>query len=104
MSKTKDDDVGTDDVRYEARIYKADGKYARIFANTKQGPRIYCSQGKESCIARSYRKWLIEHGHAKNPLVRVKIKCDDGKAGVWWLGEKEAAPPKTIWQPLAKVA
>lgn len=104
MSKTKDDDVGTDDVQYKARIYKDDGKYARIFANTKKGQRIYCHPNKRAYIARSYKKWLEHNMGVKNPIVSVKRECEDGKAGVWWLGEKEAAPPKTMWQPLAKVA
>ena len=41
---------------------------------------------------------------AKQPVIRTKSACDDGKGGVWWLGEKEAKKPETVWAGLKKAA
>ncbi len=85
---------------YTGRERTNEGKYAEIFCKVKQGQRIVCPPGRAGSIANAYAKWLQKNVGAKKPVIRTKRTCDDGKGGVWWLGEKEAKPAKTVWAGL----
>ena len=89
---------------YAGRERTNDGKYAELFSKVKQGQRIVCPEGRAGGIAHAYAKWLKKNLGAKQPIVRTKDRCDDGKGGVWWLGEKEAKPAATHWVGLKKAA
>lgn len=89
---------------YIGRSYTTEGKYAHIFSKVKQGQRIVCPENRASGIAHAYMKWLKANIGAKQPIVRTKDRCDDGKGGVWWLGEKDAKPAATVWQDLNRKA
>jgi hypothetical protein len=89
---------------YTGRERTSEGKYDPIFRKAKQGQRIVCPEGRAGGIAHAYAKWLKKNVGAKQPIVRTKDRCDDGKAGVWWLGEKESKPAKTHWAGLQKAA
>ena len=53
-----------------------------------------------SKFATSLKNYLKRHRGIANPIVRSRDRCADGKAGVWWLGEK----PATKLQPGLSVA
>ena len=89
---------------YTGRERSSEGKYAELFSKVKQGQRIVCPEGRAGGIAHAYAKWLKKNIGAKHPIVRTKDRCDDGKGGVWWLGEKEAKPAATVWVGLKKAA
>lgn len=89
---------------YTGRERTNEGKYAEIFRKVKQGQRIHCPPGRAGAIAHAYEQWLLKNVGAKKPVIRTKRKCDDGKGGVWWLGEKEAKPAATHWVGLKKAA
>ena len=89
---------------YTGRERTNEGKYAEIFCKVKQGQRIVCPPGRAGAIAHAYEKWLVKNLDAKQPVIRTKRACDDGKGGVWWLGEKEAKKPETVWAGLKKAA
>ena len=89
---------------YTGRERSSEGKYAELFSKVKQGQRIVCPEGRAGGIAHAYAKWLKKNIGAKQPIVRTKDRCDDGKGGVWWLGEKEAKPAATHWVGLKKAA
>lgn len=76
-------------------------KYEPIFSIAKPNQRIVCPAGAASRLSAQYRNWLERKGH-KEPVVRARERCDDGKGGVWWI--KEAEKPKTVWQALEKKA
>lgn len=89
---------------YAGRERTSQGKYAHIFSKVKQGQRIICQAGRSGGIAHAYAKWLKHNIGAKQPIIRTKDHCPDGKGGVWWLGEKEAKPASTVWAALKNVA
>lgn len=89
---------------YTGRERSSEGKYAELFSKVKQGQRIVCPEGRAGGIAHAYAKWLKANVGSKKPIVRTKDRCDDGKGGVWWLGEKEAKPAATVWVGLKKAA
>lgn len=108
MTKAKNtsieiDEVGIDGMEYRGRVFNKEGKYDAIFRKAEKGQRIYCPTGRESGIAKAYKKWLLINLGIKSPIISVRRHCEDGLGGVWWTGEKEAKAPKTVWQGLQKV-
>ena len=103
-------DLIIDNHEYTGKRDQKVSKYEPLFVKLKQGQRIACPPGKAcGAIANNLRKWLQGKGHA-NPDIRTKRECEDGKGGVWWMGEqaaKEAKPAKPkatkhAWPSVAK--
>lgn len=98
------EELSVTDEPYTGRERTAEGKYDSLFRSVKKGQRIVCPKGRAGSIANAYEKWLERNKVCKNPIIRTKRECDDGKAGVWWIGEKDAKPATTVWAGLKKAA
>lgn len=84
--------MGIDEMPFESTRVVSESKYLALFSSLKQGQRLYCHPEAAARISSGLRKWLMKHRGCKNPRVTAKTRCEDGKGGVWWLGER---PEKT---------
>ena len=83
------------DEAYVAERPPQGSKYDEIFSRLKQGQRLVCGAGHAGRLSQQLRVWLCQRG-IDAPLVRCKERCNDGKGGVWWLGQKEEQPAKPV--------
>jgi len=74
-------------------------KYHDLFTKLKPGQRLVCNVGDAPKLKCALDKWLKNNGH-KDAKTAARMRCDDGKGGVWWL-EKA---PASVWRPLQKAA
>ena len=81
------------DEAYVAERPPQGSKYDEIFSKLKQGQRIVCGAGHAGRLSQQLRVWLCQRG-IDAPLVRCKERCNDGKGGVWWLGQKDERTAK----------
>ena len=89
------------DEAYVAERPPQGSKYDEIFSKLKQGQRIVCGAGHAGRLSQQLRVWLCQRG-IDAPLVRCKERCNDGKGGVWWLGQKNASNDSAEPEPKPK--
>lgn len=91
------------DEAYVAERPPQGSKYDEIFSKLKQGQRLVCGAGHAGRLSQQLRVWLSQRG-IDAPLVRCKEHCNDGKGGVWWLGQKNASNNNSEQEPKPKAA
>lgn len=88
-------DVELTDEPYTPRDRTAVSKYAQFFETVQKNKRIKCETKKVGAIAKALETWLNKHV-CEDALIRTRQVCPDGMGGIWWLGERDAAPaPKS---------
>lgn len=93
--------LGVTDEPYSSKRAAPVSKYHEVFVTLKPGQRIVCEEAFVVNIKNALGKWLHHQGH-KGATARAKLRCADGKGGVWWIPAPPPTPA-THWQAAFKL-